>query len=183
MAFIHGAIITPTKLEILQAWVPQQDWCPPLAGPLAMIGAYRFDDPEGEVGIETLLATDGTGLVVQVPLTYRGAPLDGAEDSLVATMEHSVLGERWVYDATSDPVAVTALTVAIQEGQPGAIEMVQVDGMIQTREPSVVVAGSGEPVGGPLRVHHVLEAEQPADGAVLTGTWDGQDEPVVLVST
>jgi len=183
MALLHRATLTPTKLELLQAWVPQQDWCPPLAGPLAMIGGYRFDDPDDETGIETLLATDGTGLVVQVPLTYRGAPLDGGEDALVTTMQHSVLGERWIYDGTRDPVAVAALIAAIEEGQTGAVEVIEIDGMIQAREPSVVVSGSGEPVDGPPRVHHVLEAAQPADGPVLTGTWEGQDEPVVLVST
>ncbi len=183
MALLHRATLTPTKLEILQAWVPQQDWCPPLAGPLTMIGGYRFDDPDDEIGIETLLATDGTGLVVQVPLTYRGAPVEGGEEALVGTMQHSVLGERWIYDGTQDPVAVAALTAAIEEGQSGAIEVIEVDGMIQAREPSVVVAGSGEALDGPPLVHHVLEASQLAEGAVLTGTWDGQDEPVVLVST
>ncbi|GEP40504.1 hypothetical protein NPS01_41670 [Nocardioides psychrotolerans] len=183
MALLHRATLTPTKLEVLQAWVPQQDWCPPLAGPLTMIGGYRFDDPKDEIGIETLLATDGTGLVVQVPLTYRGAPLEGAEGALVATMQHSVLGERWIYDGTQDPVALEAFAAAIEEGQVGAIEIIEVDGMIQTREPSVIVAGSGGSIDDPLRFHHVLEAEQTADGAFLTGTWDGQDEPVVLVST
>lgn len=182
MALLHRATLTPTKLELLQAWVPRQDWCPPLAGPLTMIGGYRFDDPDDEVGVETLLATDGTGLVVQVPLTYRGAPLDG-DASLVTTMRHSALGERWVYDGTRDPVALAAFVAAIEEGQPGAIEVIEIDGMIQTREPGVVVSGSGDPVEGALRFHHVLEASQPADGPVLTGTWDGQDEPVVLVST
>jgi len=37
-----------------------------------------------------------------VPLTYRGAPLDGAEDALVGTTEHGVLGRRWVYDGTRE---------------------------------------------------------------------------------
>jgi hypothetical protein len=45
------------------------------------VSAYRFDDPAGEVGIETLLVRRGAGPVLQVPLTYRGAPLAGAEDA------------------------------------------------------------------------------------------------------
>jgi Maltokinase N-terminal cap domain len=37
---------------------------------LASLGAYRFDDPAGEVGIETLLL-DVAGDVAQVPMTLR----------------------------------------------------------------------------------------------------------------
>ena len=36
---------------------------------------------------------------MQVPLTYRGAPRPSAEDSLVTTMTHTTLGDRWIYDA------------------------------------------------------------------------------------
>jgi hypothetical protein len=37
-------------------------------------------------------------------MTFRGAPLDGAEGSLITTAVHSVLGTRWVYDGPADPV-------------------------------------------------------------------------------
>ena len=105
MAVIHRAEIRPTKLELLGEWLPKLPWYPgePGAAP-ASVGAYRFDDPRGEVGIETLLVRTVGGQVAQVPLTYRGAPLPGGEPSLVGTMEHSVLGRRWVYDGCGDPV-------------------------------------------------------------------------------
>ncbi len=61
------------------------------------------------MGVETLLVRVGEGPVLQVPLTYRGAPLPGGESALVGTMEHSVLGPRWVYDGTGDPVYVATL--------------------------------------------------------------------------
>ena len=58
-----------------------------------MIGSYRFDDPDGRVGMETHLVTAG-GALMQVALTYRDEPLDGAEDALITEMQHSVLGTR-----------------------------------------------------------------------------------------
>ncbi|MFV2173508.1 hypothetical protein ACFHW2_25100 [Actinomadura sp. LOL_016] len=54
-----------------------------------------------------------------MPLTYRGAPLDGAEHALVGTMEHGVLGRRWVYDGCHDPMMVAQL-LALIEGRAQA---------------------------------------------------------------
>ncbi len=98
MAMLHQATLTPTKAELIAAWLPGQPWFAGDAGAVRLVGAYRFDDPAGEVGIESHLVEVG-GRTFHVPLTYRGAPLDGAEAFLVGTMEHSVLGRRWVYDA------------------------------------------------------------------------------------
>ena len=39
-----------------------------------------------------------------MPVTYRDAPLPGADAWLIGTMDHSVLGKRWVYDGVGDPV-------------------------------------------------------------------------------
>ena len=60
--------------------------------------------------------------VVQVPLTFRGAPLEGHEHALIGTATHSTLGERWVYDGVHDPVFVRAWLrlVADQAEVPGA---------------------------------------------------------------
>lgn len=43
---------------------------------LTVLGAYPFDDPDGEVAIETHLLAAGT-TVLQVPVTYRAAPYSG----------------------------------------------------------------------------------------------------------
>lgn len=59
-----------------------------------MTASFRYDDPEGEVGIETLIVRVADGELLHVPVTYRGAPLEGAEPWLMGTMEHSVLGSR-----------------------------------------------------------------------------------------
>lgn len=115
MAKIHpGATLTPHFRDFLPAWVARQSWYPGTTPPaLSPVGYFRFDDPAGEVGIETHLLTDGSALF-QLPMAYRGAPL--ADGSLVATAEHSVLGPRWIYDAETDPVWVTELLRLVRTG-------------------------------------------------------------------
>lgn len=105
MAKIHpGATLTPHFRDFLPAWVARQPWFTGAGVPaLAPVGYFRFEDPAGAVGIETHLVSDGARLY-QVPMTYRGAPLGGAEGSLIATAEHSVLGTRWIYDGSADLV-------------------------------------------------------------------------------
>src|SRR5262245_47965027 len=116
MALFHVATITPTKEQLITDWVPHQSWGPADGVPIKFHGSFRFDDPNGEVGMETFLATAGDS-VLQVPLTYRDAPLDGAEGALITTMEHSVLGKRWVYDGLGDPEFVVMLAAVTMTGQ------------------------------------------------------------------
>ncbi len=101
MAIIHKATLSPSKLELIADYLPKQPWFIQDGSP-ELIGAYRFDDPAGEVGLETHVVTAGER-VYQVPLSYRGYALAGAEEWLIGTMDHSVLGKRWVYDACADP--------------------------------------------------------------------------------
>jgi 1,4-alpha-glucan branching enzyme len=119
MAIVHkGASLVPAKTELVAGWMPHQRWYhgkghDPV---LRRVGGFRFEDPEGEVGVETLLLADTAAdpvVVYQVPLTYRGAPLEGGEHALLGTMEHSVLGRRWVYDGPHDPVYVDQLVDTI----------------------------------------------------------------------
>ncbi|MFI8766478.1 maltokinase N-terminal cap-like domain-containing protein [Streptomyces sp. R-07] len=114
MAVIHHTTMEPTKLELLAAWLPTRAW---YAGGAdeprpAKAGGFRLDDPAGEVGIELMAVTDGAGpdeVAYLVPMTYRGAPLEGAEHALIGTSEHGVLGTRWIYDGAHDPVLVAQL--------------------------------------------------------------------------
>lgn len=109
MAKIHpGATLTPHFRDFLPEWVARQPWYPGDGIPsLSPVGYFRFEDPAGEVGIETHLVTDGSALY-QIPMTYRGAPIEdgmpGTEQALITTAEHSVLGTRWIYDGEKDPV-------------------------------------------------------------------------------
>ena len=200
MALIHRATIRPTKAELLADWVPAQPWGEP---EFDLVGAYRFDDPDGEVGIETHILSTADGQLLQVPLTYRGAPLLGAEQFLICTMEHSVLGRRWIYDATGDPVYARALASVLLAGVEQADELVE--GTDAPREPSVRVTGSSsrsddiplinevssssdaattvlEMAGARIVLFRRLDRDaNPADHAsTLTGTWSGLEAPVLL---
>jgi hypothetical protein len=144
MAILYRADIRPSKLEMVSRWLPNRPWYHGPATPeFRQLAAYRFDDPAGEVGVETLIVRSGDGPMLQVPLTYRGAPLDRADDWLLGTMEHSVLGRRWVYDACGDPVYASTLAAVIRTGTGQADELVDVDGELRRREPAIAVRGSG----------------------------------------
>jgi hypothetical protein len=98
---IHqGATLTPPFREFLPPWLAGQPWYRGEGRP-EPVGFFRFSDPAGEVGIETHLVRAG-GVTYQIPMTYRGAPLEGG--ALITTAEHSVLGTRWIYQAETDPV-------------------------------------------------------------------------------
>lgn len=187
MAIIHRATLVPTKVELIAAWLPAQPWFDGPAGEVHPVGAYRFDDPEGEVGIESHLVQVGDRLL-HVPLTYRGAPLAEAEEWLVGTTEHSVLGTRWVYDGPGDPVYRDELARVVHEGDTQVRMWVETpEGRVE-REPTVRVRGSGagdadDADAADARVVVVREPRPGADvpsARTLTGTWAGQDEPVVL---
>ncbi|MEV6236514.1 hypothetical protein [Lentzea sp. NPDC051838] len=106
MGTIHvGATLTPHFREFLPAWVQEQPWYDG-SGALRPTGFFRFEDPAGQVGVETHLLQDGNE-VWQVPLTYRPEPLVHGE--LVKEAVHSVLGTRWIYDAVTDPVWIAAI--------------------------------------------------------------------------
>ncbi|MEU1008682.1 1,4-alpha-glucan branching protein [Streptomyces sp. NPDC005890] len=204
MAVIHNTTLKPTKLELLTDWLPTRPWYRggPDAPVLEKSGGFRLDDPEGEVGIEFMVATDtaspGRTAYLAV-LTYRGAPLEGAEHALIGTMEHGVLGKRWVYDGCHDPVLVTEL-LALIEGRAQAMAQ----SISDTPDHDVIRTYTGSPLGAAgftpepaddedgtripvregavLHVHRVLAsvAENPplppqdALGHVATG-WPGPD--------
>ena len=198
---------TPSKLAALTAWLPRQPWAAALdTSALEQVGAFRLDDPAGAVGIETLLVRTADGVLLQVPLTYRAAPPDGAADALVATMAHSVLGDRWAYDGCADPVAVRELARAVLTGGHEAVLEVDTGAGRQRREPTMRVSGSGSsggavPVveavsrtdsatattvdagGVVLTIRRRLDTDPAGAGAeTLTGTWPGNDTPTVLVT-
>jgi len=210
MALIHKATLTPSKPDLLTTYLRS---VPELSAhatdELSQVGAYRFDDPAGQVGIESHILTTASGALLQIPVVYRNEALAGAEAWLVGTMQHSVLGERWVYDACIDSVYVGQLANTMLTGGSEVDEVFETpDGPVH-REPSVHVrgSGSGTPSEGPpadvradrrgdethihaastgmsIRVRHVLsDAPPPADSpASLSGTWASQPEPIILAT-
>ncbi|GAA2702949.1 maltokinase N-terminal cap-like domain-containing protein [Actinoplanes palleronii] len=215
MALLHKTEIKPTKLELLGEWLPGRSWAAGAAGAegaaglaVSRVAAGRFDDPAGVVGLEVMLVRVGDGPVLHVPLTYRGAPLAGAEEFLVGTTEHGVLGTRWVYDAAGDPVFVSVLTDVIRTGGTQAAEELHDGDQVIVREPNLLLRGSGSEAPGTVGDLTVADLEvtdgqttligtsmgvlrlfrtptqSPAapDGALLTAHWSGVDTPIALAS-
>ncbi len=205
MGIVYAAQLKPSKMELVADWLPKQAWFEGDASSLVRLGSFRFDDPAGEVGIETHIVGAGDE-VYQVPLTYRGAPLAGAEAFLVGTMEHSVLGSRWVYDAAGDPVYAGELAAALLAAKPQAVEYKEVDGEMVVLPHTAELSSTGMPdadlpdlrfgaavtsggvttvPAGPLtlELQRVLDADATAAVPFLAVTWAGQDVPVVIATT
>lgn len=193
MALIHDTTLRPSKLELIASWLPGLAWFHGDVAKLASLGAYRFDDPAGEVGMEGHILTAGDDTVYHVPLTYRGSALAGCESHLLGTVEHGILGTRWFYDATADPVFQAVLTDTITTGGREAAEFVSADpaGEAVLREAPTKVWGSGSagstlgsdvPRRGRLSVLRELGGATPESpyGWVLRGTWPGLKLPALF---
>jgi hypothetical protein len=207
VAILYEATLSPSKLELLQAWLPSQPWFVSAGSTrVESVGSYRFDDPEGEVGIETHLVRTDEGRTYQVPVTYRGNPLSGAESFLISSAQHSVLGERWVYDATGDITYVRALAdIVFLGGHEATVDVLTANGPVRY-ETTTKVVGSGSLSNGvhvdellsvgndnastwiltadlkiviPRVIEDILAHE---DEFSLRGTWPGQSEPILLAS-
>jgi hypothetical protein len=190
MAKIHpGATLTPHFREFLPQWMARQPWYRGRGVPgLAPVGYFRFEDPGGDVGIETHLVADGA-VLYQVPMTYRGAPMTAgvpdAADALISTTEHSVLGTRWIYDGEADPVwAAELIRIVCTNGcsdpsvKPGV-------GPAEARGHRLVPEDKfGEDAA--IELSRVMTAGQPMAGdsaiGLLTGTWypTGTDGPPAM---
>jgi hypothetical protein len=201
MALFHVATIVPTKEELIAEWAPRQPWGPAAGSELTFIGAYRFDDPAGSVGMETFLVA-ADGVLFQVPLTYRDAPLPDGDDALIAQMEHSALGTRWVYDGLRDPTYVMSLAATTMTGQGEALGLAVHEGRWYIAPAKVRISGGGwslerVPVdrfelanddGTTITLRNdrfdLLVHRNPEPGSRppigLVATWNGHPDPVVL---
>ena len=171
MAIIHDTTMNPDKLELLATWLPAQSWY--LGGSrapaLAKAGGFRLDDPRGEVGIEFMIVTDGSGDQVTsylVPMTYRAEALAAADRALIGTSEHGVLGHRWIYDGTRDPVLVAQLVALLQ----GTAEP-QAQNVSNTPDPAVTVGSVRRRGQLTVRVNRILRPAGPAGQPGLAAAW------------
>lgn len=142
MGLFHRAIVTPSKPEMIETWGPTQPWWPDADAPVEVVGAFRFDDPDGQVGMETHLVRVGD-VLLQVPLTYRNEPLDGADAAFVATTEHTVLGTRWVYDGLGDDLYLVMLAAVTMTGQGETLGMAVYDGRWYVAPSPIRIEGGG----------------------------------------
>lgn len=136
----------------------------------------------------------GEATAYLVPMTYRGAPLDGAEQALIGTAERGVLGRRRIHDGCHDPVPIAQL-IAFVEGRAQA----QGQSVSDTPDPTVTRAytvpaaqeiatkdttddAEGTLLPGPpgttLRLHRVLQVAAPLPKDAIghvSGVWDDPD--------
>jgi len=175
-----AATLTPHFRDFLPPWVARQSWYGGDGLPaLRPIGYIRLQDPAGDVGMETHLIADGA-TIYQVPMTFRDAPLDGAE--LIATAEHSVLGTRWIYDATTDPVWIAAMLQMVAANATSEADAGR-SGVGPAEARGRLLTPVADMSKLSLHVRRTLQTGRPADAAgavgVITGTWypDGPDGP------
>lgn len=189
MANIYRAELSPSKTEILRDFLSGRSWGE--SGELELLGAYRFDDPAGEVGVECHLVRVGE-TIYHLPLSYRPAPVEDAEAYLLATMQHSVLGDRFVYDGLADETALDCFRRAIcGEQQQAALEIYDEDGALSETLPQSVTLslevdeGEEPPTGDELldgTPFTIARTLGDLDGVVrLRATWDGDSAVVAAL--
>ncbi|WP_406688496.1 maltokinase N-terminal cap-like domain-containing protein [Saccharopolyspora sp. ID03-671] len=110
MAVVHRATVSPTKQEIATAWLDAHPWG--AEGHVEILGSYRFDDPERRCASSRL--SYGAGKCCQLPLTYRGRPMDDAGVVPLTTMEHSALYSYPVWHGRSSDDASRLLMFALR---------------------------------------------------------------------
>jgi len=185
VAVIHQTTLVPSKLELLAGWLPGQDWYAGQPGGLglAKAGGFRLDDPAGDVGIEFMVVRDDAARAVAaylVPMTYRASPLARAEAALIGTSEHGVLGKRWIYDGTQDPVLLTQLAELIQ----GRAEA-QAQSQSNTPDRTVHAVPAAAAPGQGLSISFARRLSEAADDAGLpgvgevTGLWTAPDGTLI----
>ena len=160
MALIYTARLDPDKPE----WIRRRLVAHGLPADVTAekVGSYRFDDPAGEIGVESMVVRVGDRLY-QTAFAYRGdAP---AEGDVVAEVEHSVLGHRWVVDAATDPDARRILAAAVRGEIPQArLEMHDESGTyLETRAPDLTLRVIGADATGELEVPVELSETDEAD--------------------
>lgn len=190
MAIIYKAELSPTKPEVLRTLLTSRAWGS--EAEQTILGAYRFDDPAGEVGVECHLVRAGES-IYHLPLTYRPSPLDGEDaPEPVLTMEHSVLGTRYVYDGLEDEVALECFARALAgEQQQAELDIYEGDTVVDHRRQTVTLrleVDEGEQApsstvlledGEPFTIARTLGD---LDGTVrLVAAWDGGEGVVAAV--
>lgn len=202
MAIFHMATNTPPKSEIIAAWLYEQPWGPATGAPIDLVASFHLDDPDGQVGMQVFIV-NVAGVLHQVPLTYRAAAVPELEPAFIATMEHSMLGTRYLYDGLADERFVLVLAGVAACGYGQALGFANYDGRWHAVPDQVLIQGTGA-IGGRVAIdgfershgdgdtvvmaNERLEltffrslGERPLPAIGLTGTWAGQPTPLSLL--
>lgn len=67
-------------------------------------------------------------------------------------MDHSVPGERWIYDGCADPVYARALAGSVLESMRQAEVMVEIDGRLESVPGTVRLESSGASFPAPVEL-------------------------------
>jgi len=203
MAIFQIATNAPPKSEIIAEWIRTQPWRPTDDVPVELLGGFHLDDPEGEVGMQVFVVQAGDTLL-QVPLTYREAALAEPPDAFIATMEHSVLGTRFLHDGLRDERFTMVLAGVTAAGYGQALGFAKHDDRwlsvpdeltvtttgtltgrrmvdqlaIQSSEDELVVLANGSIE---LTIYRQL-IDRPMPPIALTTTVPGHPSPLVLAS-
>ncbi|ANE02903.1 CG0192 family protein [Corynebacterium crudilactis] len=159
-AIMYDTTVVPSKKEIAQKWMDFVD----------LQGSYRLvDTVDGEVGVEVLISKDRSGRLLQIPFSYRSEENNPAHT--LATLEHGVLGTRWVANALGDPVAVREFIRTILTGDDGASRDDGVAGFLD-------IKGSGDAES--IDLQGVQLSEVTRQRAVGTVVVDGERKQFIL---
>lgn len=109
IAKIYKTQLNPTKTHIVNRLIGTGD----------LYASWRLLDRGGEVGIESLVCLAAAGELYQIPLTYRARKI--SDDTTLLTLEHGVLGCRWVSPMTKDRVAIGELLDTVLGQEQGAL--------------------------------------------------------------
>jgi hypothetical protein len=109
----------------------------------------------------------GDSAAYLLPMTYRGRPLAGADAHLIGTAEHGVLGPRWIYDGTHDPVLLAQLADLFQ----GRVQA-QAQSQSDTSDPTVRAVPAAAAPGQALSISFARRLRPAADDAALPGVGE-----------
>jgi len=162
VAKFHVATNTPPKPVLIADWVREQPWAPSATAAVEVVGSIHLEDPDGEVGMQ-IYVVESDGAMFQVPVTYRDAPLPAAPAALIGTVEHSVLGLRYVHDGVYDDQLVTVLAGVASAGYGQSLGFAQHEGRWYAWPDELRLHGSG-----------VLPEPLPVDRFTLEGDDGGR---------
>lgn len=138
MALLHRAVLRPTKLDLLAAWLPNRGWYHgPDRADVARVASYRFDGRRETRAPSMTITSSGTRDVACPPVGALHRVVD-ADPTVVVTdsVELTIVrrlggggdggagdGSARIGDAPADGVATRATLTGSWDGQPAPLPL------------------------------------------------------------